>query len=235
MKIFNPPTLQNFELEQVTLSNKRYYIDKAGAKFYSVTTMLSKTADKSFLEKWRKSIGNEEADKIVKQSTTFGTKLHGTLEKLLLNEKIDFILEEDKELESRFTPIKDYLLENVSELLGSEIPLFSKQLKLAGTCDLVYKDNSGNIIIGDFKTSKKKKKLEWCEDYCLQICCYAVMLNELYNISTDYGRLLFSYEDGSFEIISFNPTKYFGTLKKRLNMFKTYIKDEQIKEDNTIF
>lgn len=237
MKIFNKPSLQTFQLEQITTPQKRYYLNEEGVKFTSVTTFLSKTADKSFLVKWRKTVGVEEADRIVKESTTFGTKLHLSLEKLLFNEEEDLslLLESDEHLKLRFNPIKDYLEKNVAELLGSEIALYSKKLNLAGTCDLVYIDNEGNIVIADFKTSRKKKILKWCEDYCLQICCYSLMISELHNIFCSSGKLLFSYPDGGFEVIEFDPTKYFGTLQTRLKMFKQYLKDEEVKLANDIF
>lgn len=237
MKIFNKPTLQTFQLEQITTESKRFYINEEGVKFYSVTSFLSKTADKSFLIKWRETVGDKEADIIVKESVTFGTKLHLSLEKLLFNEEEDLslLLESDEQLKLRFNPIKDYLEKNVAELLGSEIVLFSKKLKLAGTCDLVYLDHEGNIVIADFKTSRKKKILKWCEDYCLQICCYSLMISELYNIFCSSGKLLFSYSDGTFEVIQFDPTKYFGTLQARLKMFKNYLKDEEVKKLNEIF
>ena len=49
-----------------------YNFEDARKAYYSVTTMLSKTADHSWLDKWRERVGNEEADRICRAATNLG-------------------------------------------------------------------------------------------------------------------------------------------------------------------
>ncbi len=168
-KIFNKPELESLKLKQVTQENGRHYETENQEKFYSVTTFLSKTKDQTFLKEWRKRVGTEEANRISKQASSFGTKLHSVAEKLLLNEYDTNLFEQNIAFEMRFQPVKKFLEKEVNNLLGSEIMMCSPSMKLAGCCDLLYQDNNNQIILGDFKTSKKPKKIEWLEDYFLQL------------------------------------------------------------------
>ena len=128
-KVFNKPELEVLNLKQVTLENGRYYESEEQEKFYSVTTFLSKTADKTHLINWRKRVGNKEADKISRDASSFGTKLHLLAEKLLDNEYDTFIQDADSYLENRFRPIKKFLETEINILLGSELKLKSLRAK----------------------------------------------------------------------------------------------------------
>ena len=77
------------KLKQLTYPGIRYYIDKNGGKFPSITTVLGKTKDMSKLIEWKQRVGEEEAERISKQATTHGTKFHKECERYLLNEDFD--------------------------------------------------------------------------------------------------------------------------------------------------
>ena len=70
-----------FQSEQ----GRKYLVDEIGVP--SVTTILSATKDKKFLDDWRRRIGNEEADKIMKQASTRGSEMHRVLEYYYNGEK----------------------------------------------------------------------------------------------------------------------------------------------------
>jgi CRISPR/Cas system-associated exonuclease Cas4 (RecB family) len=238
MKIFNTPILQSPKLKQVTNDHKRHYETESGEKFTSVTTFLSKTKDEKdvkVLNEWRKRVGEKEANRVSNQATSFGTKLHSACEMLLSNKYSLDLFEGSLPFQKRFDPIKDFLEEKVDVLLGSEIMVYSPTLKLAGSVDLVYRDKEGNVIVADFKTSKKKKKIEWCQDYMLQVSLYSLMISELFDLKIDNGLLLFSYDDGSHEPILFSPEKYFGTLQKRIEKFRRLLKEEKELQEKNLF
>ena len=52
----------------------------------SVTTILSKTKDMLFLEKWKQRVGKENARKITQEAASIGTSMHLYLESHILNE-----------------------------------------------------------------------------------------------------------------------------------------------------
>ena len=65
------------ELERVDTEIGRYYKDSNQNLVPSVTTVLSNTSDKSNgINEWRLRVGDEEADRVIKQSTDIGTSVH---------------------------------------------------------------------------------------------------------------------------------------------------------------
>ena len=70
----------------------RYYIIDENTKFPSVTTIIGEMTDKSGLEKWKKRVGEKQANEISKNSADRGTFMHELNERyqyLLVNEKDD--------------------------------------------------------------------------------------------------------------------------------------------------
>ena len=72
------------EIKRVQENGLRFYQVTEGseivAKLPSVTTILGETKDKSGLEKWRKRVGEKEADRISNLSMSRGTIMHRLIE-----------------------------------------------------------------------------------------------------------------------------------------------------------
>jgi len=172
-------------LERVNVNGSRHYQTPGGQPLPSVTTVLSALKDKTALHEWRRRVGNEEADRIMRLATGIGTQVHLHLER--------FILEEDRPTGSNLIHqmakelsdiVIDKGLSNLDECWGTEVPLYYPGL-YAGTADCIGVWN-GNPAMVDFKTTRKPKKREWIDDYFLQGAAYASAHNELYgtNIRT---------------------------------------------------
>jgi len=75
------PKLPKFELTAQTdpLSGERIYDTPDGA-CASVTTILSNTADKAWLDSWRQRVGEERANRIRDNASKRGTALHEAVE-----------------------------------------------------------------------------------------------------------------------------------------------------------
>ena len=54
----------------------RLYLTPDGEALPSVTTILSKTKDKTFLKQWRAKVGEKKAEQIIKSAGQIGTALH---------------------------------------------------------------------------------------------------------------------------------------------------------------
>ena len=54
----------------------RSYLTPDGEELPSVTTILSRTKDKTFLKEWRARVGEAKAEKIISDSSQIGTALH---------------------------------------------------------------------------------------------------------------------------------------------------------------
>ena len=196
-------------LERVDTDIGRHYLDSDNKPVPSVTTVLSGTSkSKDGLVQWRNRVGDEEADRIIKQSTDIGTAVHEAIEKFLNKEDWDnFENTSDqilaKNISNKF--IKD-ALKGITEIWGLEVGLILDNL-YAGTADCVglYKDIPTLI---DFKTAKKIKKRDWIEDYFLQGCAYANAHNVMFG--TDIQQIVILMVDRNliFQEYVVRPTEF---------------------------
>ena len=170
------------KLERVDTEIGRFYKDSNQNLVPSVTTVLSNTSDKSNgINEWRLRVGDEEADRVIKQSTDIGTSVHLAIENYLNNDEWDkFGSTFEEKMSERITKrfISD-CLNKITEVWGLEVGLLLDNL-FAGTADCVgMYDGIPSLI--DFKTAKKIKKREWIADYFLQGCAYANAHNVMFD------------------------------------------------------
>jgi genome maintenance exonuclease 1 len=206
------------KLERVDTDIGRHYLDSDNKPVPSVTTVLSGTSkSKDGLIQWRNRVGDEEADRIIKQSTDIGTAVHEAIEKFLNKEDWDdFDNSSDqilaKSISNKF--IKD-ALNGITEIWGLEVGLILDNL-YAGTADCVglYKDIPTLI---DFKTAKKIKKRDWIEDYFLQGCAYANAHNVMFG--TDIQQIVILMVDRNliFQEYIVRPTEFSYLTRKWKN------------------
>jgi genome maintenance exonuclease 1 len=181
-KKFKHVFVPKVELTTETIDGQRYYVLPDGiTKLKSVTSVLSEKLDKTALDEWKKRVGEEKAARISAQATRRGTSIHNIAEKYLLNEENIYDKVMPINIES-FQPIKKELDDHVDNILGIEMPLFSKSLKCAGRTDLVAQYDGITSVI-DFKTSKRFKKEDWIESYFLQSTVYSMMFEWTYKIN----------------------------------------------------
>ena len=184
-KKFNYPTSN-----RVTVDGSRYY-NINDTKLPSVTEILKATEPeekKNSLLKWRQRIGNEEADKIMRTSSSRGTKMHKHIEEYLIGQSsIDLSCETSDAKVMSNKIISDGLC-NLDELWGAEVTLSFPKL-YAGTADACGLYNGRESIL-DFKQSNKPKKREWIEDYFLQIAAYGLAHNKVYSTNISQGVIL---------------------------------------------
>ena len=99
----------------------------------SVTTVLSGTSQsKAGIDQWRQRVGDEEADRVIKQSTDIGTAVHEAIEKYLNNETWDeFSDHGDQLMAKRMTGAK--VIENPSNNVEKWLlDTVQKQSKIVG-------------------------------------------------------------------------------------------------------
>jgi hypothetical protein len=183
-------------IKQVTEENgKRYYITPEGNHYFSATTMLS-VMDDGGIDSWRKSVGEEEASKIVADACNRGNMLHKACEDYLLDPDFDMM-----KLDTRIGPLFNRIrrhLKDVSNIQGIEYTLYSDKIESAGTSDLVGFHKSDLSII-DYKGSRtlgsnskwgKKKMFK----YLVQCGFYGLMWAELYGDVPTHALVLMASE-----------------------------------------
>ncbi len=139
--------------------------DVAGFQLPSVTTILDKTKDKTFLHKWKAKVGEKNAEIIKNQSSARGTVMHKFLESYILERGYEDLTTLGREAKRMSEKVIEIGLAPVSEYYGSEVTVYYPGL-YAGATDLVCNHNDMETIV-DFKQSNRPKREEWITDYKL--------------------------------------------------------------------
>ena len=196
-------------LEIVDLEIGRHYLDSNKKPVPSVTTVLSGTSKSTdALIQWRNRVGNEEAERIIKQSTDIGTAVHEAIENYLNGAYWNnFDETHDQQLAQKIsTKFINDGLKGITEIWGLEVGLLLDNL-YAGTADCVgMYENIPTLI--DFKTAKKIKKREWIEDYFLQGCAYANAHNVMFGTNIEQIVILMVDRNSIFQEFIVRPTEF---------------------------
>ena len=180
--------------EQITdhETGTRVY-DFQGMRLPSVTTILAKTKDQSYLTNWKKKVGHEEAERIKNLSSKRGTAMHKFLEKHIQSSGYNDLTEIGQQAKPMAQKIIEQGLVPISEYYGSEIMVHYTGL-YAGSTDLVCLHNDLETVV-DFKQSNKPKKVEWIDEYFLQIAAYAMAHDEVYRSRIRQGVIMICTPD----------------------------------------
>ena len=171
-----------------------WYQTKFDKIYPSISTILSATAPdhkKSSLASWKE---NEPAHEyITKQAQHIGTQSHKIIEDYLANclnfEEFDLLPI------AHFHNLKPFL-ENISNVVSIEQRMYSDNLKVAGTSDLIAEYN-GELSIIDYKTKRKPQIDEYMYEYYIQTTCYAHMFKEVTGQKINQIVILVSSEKNS--------------------------------------
>ncbi|NJK78075.1 MAG: exonuclease [Nanoarchaeota archaeon] len=183
---------------QTEVDGIRYYKTPQGILYPSITTVLSKTSDMTGLEEWRERVGSELADQIMKDAQIHGTMTHKLCEDYLNNKQSEgSFLDIPK---SHFEKLKPYL-HKMNNIRGIEIPLYSDEFKIAGTCDCIA-EYDGNLSIIDFKTSRSRlaEHYDKVQKYFMQATAYSLMWKERTGVEIDQIVIIGSEEIGNVAV-----------------------------------
>lgn len=209
------------EILTETYDDKRWYHTPAGA-YPSITTVLGHTAPQSSrdaLEKWRNSFGHEAADAFTKARADHGTMVHLMAERYLGGDD-PFAPVGGQEIskfdQGAFRGLK-FKLDNITQVWGQEVALYSTELEVAGRCDLIGVYKNVPVIV-DFKTSSRIKGDADIADYKLQLCFYANAHNEMFGTSIAEGIILMIANGIPMEF-KIDLHEQQTHLKERVNLF----------------
>jgi hypothetical protein len=196
------------KLKRVEKDGKRRYDWGGDIPVPSVTTILSATKDQTHLIEWRKRVGHQKATEITTEAAGVGSRMHKYLE-----DYIDTGAWPDAgsnpyaiKANAMGKVILEKAMSDVEEIWGSEVALYVPNL-YAGTTDLVgtYK---GQPCIMDFKQTNKPKKLEWVEDYFLQMTAYAIGHNEVHGTNIREGHIFMCSRDLEYQQFDLWPDEF---------------------------
>ncbi len=219
--------MDQYQIVRVHEDGLRFYQVTEGktviAKLPSVTTVLGETKDKSGLDKWRKKVGEAEADRISFLSMNRGTIMHRLLElykgtsgtaaerlsilKDLAKEDDEvnqFSAEENGELYLSeawkffykfYFNSSDYF-DRVKRVIEAETFLWTiKAGGWAGTVDNISEMTDGLIKIIDYKNSRRPKLEMWIQDYFIQAGAYFIAYWDRTGIKADGAEIWIANEE----------------------------------------
>jgi genome maintenance exonuclease 1 len=216
--MFNHVKLDLPKLERETIDGVRYYkvpTEEELLKLVSITSITSHF-NKEIFVKWRKKVGDEEADRVTRKATSRGTDMHTLVENHLHNVEI---LPKVQPLSEMLFNVAKPALKRINNVYALEGSLYSQFLGIAGTVDCIA-EFDGELSIIDFKTSKKPKPREWIDNYFVQCCAYACMLHELTGLSVKKFVIIMACENGEIEVYEErDKEKYIRLLTKYIKKF----------------
>ena len=192
-------------------------------KLPSVTSILQATKseeDKAALENWKQRVGHKEANKIKTEASSRGTSMHSYIEDFLRGRINESFFESNEQYKNMAKEIIDKGIKGkLEEIFGMETTLRYPQ-KYGGTADLVGIYLGKEAII-DFKQANKPKKVDYIQDYFLQLGAYTLAHNVVYKTNITSGVILLCTVDNLFqdfkiegkELIMYQNL-FFGRLKK---------------------
>ena len=217
--MFNHVDVTLPQLERETIDGVRYYKIPNGEdllKLVSITSVTSHYNREKFA-KWRKKIGDAEANKITARATSRGTDMHTLTEHYLKNEELPVV----QPLSDMLFKIAKPTLNNIDNIHSLEGSLFSKELGVAGTVDCIAEYN-GELSVIDFKTSKAPKPRKWIDGYFVQAAAYACMYYELTGTPVKKLVIIMACEDGECVVYEeYDKLKYMRLLVTYIENFLT--------------
>lgn len=192
--------------------SQRLYKTPEGKYYPSVTTVM-KLVTEDVINAWRKSVGDEVADKESAYACHRGDVLHGMIEQYLKNEKeMKILAGKDINFQMLFFQIKP-LLNHIDRIRALETVLHSDYFKIGGRCDCIA-DYKGKLSVIDFKGSKKEKHKEDIPQYFMQTAFYAYSFYEMTGIRIPQCVILMVNETGGVQEFIESPKEWFAPLKR---------------------
>jgi len=127
-------------------SDNRYVID--GLEYIRVSEVASNIRNPG-LDAWRAMVGEEEASRVSKETSAFGTAVHKVtcLNDTRKMKEVEVMLSDDPELIPFWVAWFDWTDNYIERWIGREIVVWSRKLRVAGRIDGV------GVIKGDRKPS----------------------------------------------------------------------------------
>ena len=209
--------------------------DVNGTRLPSVTTILGATKNQQFLKDWKAKVGEQEAERIKNLSSRRGTSMHKFLESYITGVGYDDLTELGQAAKPMAEKVIEVGLAPVEEYYGSEVTLYYPGL-YAGSTDLVCNHNGKDTIV-DFKQANRPKKLEWIDDYFLQIAAYCMAHDYVHGSNIEQGIIMVCTPDlyyQEFKVEGAELRSWKHKFLKRLDMYHELKFDEKEKANVNI-
>lgn len=224
------------ELIQITTDRGRYYYDKHDPYdiYWSVSTILGATkpeSDVKGLEYWRRSVGDEEADRIMLEGRELGTRFHTLVENYLNGELVQ--VDGSKEYLMLDQYVNGYFKVHEILTIHNEVQVWNDidGYKYAGTVDWIGLEDGLCTLVDHKSINKIANARRRLPGYAQQSVGYKLAaLNSLPNIDRiDKIRVNYCSHEG-FRSYEVDDDTYKDKFIERLQRFYEEEHDKRILE-----
>ncbi len=205
------------KIKQINVDGVRHYETPDGT-FISITSLLKDYTPEGILE-WRKSVGDDVADHVMRNATARGNKVHKIIENCLSNKPETDLVGNHGVLAAGLFQLMVPALDKIDQIRGLEQAVYSKRLGVAGRIDCVA-EYDGKLSTIDFKTASRKRN-EINENYLVQATFYTLAWEECTNEKIDQIVILTVTEDGTLDVHKDNPSLYVEKLEKMIEEYNS--------------
>lgn len=223
---FEQDLVQLPNLKDQNINGKRFYrVSETEPLWFPSVTTVTGWRERDKWKRWRE----ENADKS-KMILERGKQFHLVMEYYLSNRDITQVLFGRPQLEEMFLKIRPRVDAFIKRVVGLEVPLYSKMMKLAGRTDCIAEFN-GKLSVVDFKTAERMKDSQMCHDYFLQATAYSIMFQELTGTKIPQIVIMMVSAEGEEQAFVETPKKFVPELKTRLDEFYSEFDPTEVIEE----
>lgn len=137
------------------------------------------------------------ADASMNEAGEVGTEVHDAFEKYILSKKEPNF--DNEQMAKSFATFKNWYLQQTGlEIVKTEALILSRKHFYTGTFDALFKNDKGELIIYDWKTSSGIR-----DSHIIQCYLYALALEEQFNTKVPQGVIVNSTREGKLNIKTF--------------------------------
>jgi len=205
------------KIKQVNIDGVRYY-DTPDGTLISITSLLKNFTPEGILE-WRKAVGEEVANEVMRAAADRGSKVHKIIENCLSNKSENDLVGNYGELAARMFSQMMPAIDKIDRIRALEQGLYSTSLGIAGRVDCIAEYDKELSVI-DFKTATRKRD-ERIENYLVQASFYSIAWEERTGEKVNQIAILTTTEDGKLDVYRDDPSNHVGRLKEMIEEYKT--------------
>ena len=205
------------KIKQVNIDGVRYY-DTPDGTLISITSLLKNFTPEGILE-WRKAVGEEVANEVMRAAADRGSKVHKIIENCLSNKPENDLVGNYGELAARMFSQMVPALDKIDRIRALEKGLYSTRFGIAGRVDCIAEYDKELTVI-DFKTSTRKRD-ERNETHLVQASFYSLAWEERTGEKVNQIAILTTTEDGELDVYRDDPSNHVDRLEEMIEEYKS--------------
>tara|TARA_B100001167_G_scaffold185816_1_gene146419 strand:- start:126 stop:800 length:675 start_codon:yes stop_codon:yes gene_type:complete len=205
------------KIKQININGVRHY-DTPDGTLISITSLLKNFTPEGILE-WRKAVGEDVANEVMRAAADRGSKVHKIIENCLSNKPENDLVGNYGELAARMFSQMVPALDKIDRIRALEKGLYSTRFGIAGRVDCIAEYDKELTVI-DFKTSTRKRD-ERNETHLVQASFYSLAWEERTGEKVNQIAILTTTEDGELDVYRDDPSNHVDRLEEMIEEYKS--------------